>query len=122
MAAALEGQPRTEFTEPSKKILEGEKVALPDVSGMGYNEAKQTLEAAGFSTVEWPVFSKRKKGTFLGTSPTGVATKFSSVSLKVSAGPEPKPPPPPVAPVPPPVAPVPPPVAPVPPATPGDDD
>lgn len=113
MAAALEDQPRTKFTSPSKKLLEGEKVALPDVSGMGYNAAKQTLEAAGFSTVEWPVFSNRKKGTFLGTSPTGVATKFSRVSLKVSAGPEPKPPPP--------VVPVQPPVVPVPPATPGTD-
>ncbi|MDO5735584.1 MAG: transglycosylase domain-containing protein [Propionibacteriaceae bacterium] len=98
MAAALKDQPRTKFTTPSKKILEGVKVPLPSVSGMGYNEAKQTLEAAGFSTVRRLVFSDRRKGAFLGIYPQGTAVKFSTISLKVSDGPEPKPTPSPTPP------------------------
>jgi len=91
MASALKDLPKTKFTDPSKKILEGEKVALPDVSGMGYNEAKRTLEAEGFSTVRWSVYSDSRKGAFLGISPSKTAVKFSTISLRVSAGPEPKP-------------------------------
>ncbi len=91
MASALKDLPRTDFTGPSKKILEGEKVALPNVSGMGYNETKQTLEAAGFTTVRWGVYDRRREGTFLGISPSGTAVKFSTISLRVSAGPAPKP-------------------------------
>lgn len=100
MASALTGRPETAFTKPSKKILEGEKVALPDTSGMGYNETKATLEAAGFTTVRWPVYDERSKGSFLGISPSGTAVKFSTISLKVSAGPKPAPPPPPPPPPP----------------------
>ncbi len=91
MASALKDLPRTKFTDPSRKILDGEKVPVPDVSGMGYNETKQTLEAAGFSTVRWQVYDKKRRGTFLGISPKGTATKFGTISLKVSLGPEPKP-------------------------------
>ncbi|RMB62365.1 PASTA domain-containing protein [Tessaracoccus antarcticus] len=124
MASALKDLPRTNFTDPSKKILEGEKVPVPDVSGMGYNEAKQTLEAAGFSTVRRPVFDRRRKGAFLGIYPTTTATKFGTISMKVSAGPEPKPEPKPTPPSAPPVVTpvVPPPAATpavTPPATPG---
>ncbi len=90
MAAALKDLPKTKFTDPSKKILEGEKVALPDVSGMGYNETKRTLEAEGFSTVRWSVFSDSRKGNFLGISPSKTAVKFSTISLRVSAGPDPQ--------------------------------
>ncbi|MEO7587170.1 MAG: transglycosylase domain-containing protein [Arachnia sp.] len=103
MASALKDLPRTKFTDPSRKILEGEKVPVPSVSGMGYNEAKQTLEAAGFSTVRRPVFDKRRKGAFLGIYPSTTATKFGTISMKVSLGPEPAPPPPPPAPKPDPV-------------------
>lgn len=117
MASALQDLPRTKFADPSKKILEGEKVAVPDVSGMGYNEAKETLEAQGFSTVRWAVYDRRRKGTFLGISPKGTATKFSTISLKVSAGPEPKPEPKP-QPKPDPTTPAPPPPASTPPAPP----
>lgn len=91
MAAALKDLPRTKFTDPSQKILEGEKVAVPDVSGMGYDQAKQTLEAEGFNTVRWSVYSNRRRGSFLGVSPNTTAVKFSTISLRVSAGPEPKP-------------------------------
>ena len=98
MASALADKPKTGFTAPTTEVLEGVKVPLPDVSGMGYNEAKRTLEAAGFQTQRWSVYSSRSAGTFLGISPTGSAIKFSTVSLKVSLGPKPVPRPEPVAP------------------------
>ncbi|MHA6512704.1 transglycosylase domain-containing protein [Tessaracoccus sp. Z1128] len=91
MSSALAGKPETAFTAPSKEVLEGVKVPLPDVSGMGYNEAERTLEAAGFQTERWGIYSSRPRGTFLGISPEGSAVKFSTVRLKVSVGPKPKP-------------------------------
>lgn len=91
MAAALKNKPKTGFTKPSKAVLEGVKVPLPDVSGMGYNEAKRTLEAAGFQTEKWEVYADRPAGTFLGISPTKTAVKFSTILLKVSLGPKPEP-------------------------------
>lgn len=122
MASALADRPKTDFTTPTKEVLEGVKVPLPDVSGMGYNEAKRTLEAAGFQTRRWSVYSDRREGTFLGVSPTGSAIKFSTVSLRVSLGPRPVARPEPVAPAPaPPAAPVPP-AAPAPPDPPGNPD
>ena len=100
MASALADKPKTAFTRPTSEVLEGVKVPLPDVSGMGYNEAKRTLEAAGFQTERWSVYNSRPEGTFLGISPTGSAIKFSTVQLKVSLGPRPEPKPEPVAPEP----------------------
>ncbi|MFV0429511.1 MAG: hypothetical protein ACK5KO_08810, partial [Arachnia sp.] len=44
-----------------------------------------------FTTVIWRVYSSYPEGTFLGISPSGNATKFSTISLKVSAGPKPEP-------------------------------
>jgi len=89
MKSALRDLPKTSFTQPSDEILEGVKVKVPDVSGMSYNEAKETLEAAGFSTQRWGIYSNYSVGTFLGISPPGTATKFSTISLKVSVGPKP---------------------------------
>ncbi len=89
MKSALRDLPKTSFTQPSDEILEGVKVKVPDVSGMSYNEAKETLEAAGFSTQRWGIYSNYSVGTFLGISPSGTATKFSTISLKVSVGPKP---------------------------------
>ncbi|GAB3816271.1 transglycosylase domain-containing protein [Tessaracoccus terricola] len=91
MGAALADVAPTEFTDPTKEILEGVKVPIPDTSGMSYNEAKAAVEAAGFNTARQRVFSDRREGTFLGTWPRGEATKFSTVALRVSAGPEPAP-------------------------------
>lgn len=95
MGSALEGVAPTDFTDPTKEIIEGVKVPIPDTSGMGYNEA---IEAAGFNTARQRVFSDRREGTFLGTWPRGEATKFSTVVLRVSAGPEPAPTPDPTPP------------------------
>ena len=93
MRSALRDLPKTKFKAPTSEILRGVKVKIPSVSGMGYNEAKRTLEAAGFTTSPMRVFSDRPEGAFLGTTPTGTAVKFSTIYLKLSKGkaPEPKP-------------------------------
>lgn len=89
MASALQGVPETPFTKPSKKVLEGEKVPVPDVSGLGYEEAKAKLEAAGFSTTRAEVYSSRREGAFIGISPSKEAVKFSTILMKFSKGPKP---------------------------------
>ncbi|OMG53460.1 transglycosylase domain-containing protein [Tessaracoccus sp. ZS01] len=91
MTSALADKPKTKFTEPTKTILEGQLVPVPDVKGMGYNEAKETIEAAGFTTRTQREYSSRRKGAFLGITPSDQAVKFSTITLRVSAGPEPAP-------------------------------
>ena len=91
MTAALKDKPKTKFVEPSKSVKEGKKVPVPDVSGKGYDEAKRTIEAAGFSTQQLKVYSSRPSGTFLGASPSKEAPIYSTISLRISAGPRPAP-------------------------------
>lgn len=91
MGTALEGKPETEFVPPTDRIMEGKKVPVPDVSGMSYSEAERTIEAAGFNTRRWGVYSSRPAGTFLGASPSSEAPMFSTITLRVSVGPRPKP-------------------------------
>ncbi|MDO5678356.1 MAG: transglycosylase domain-containing protein [Propionibacteriaceae bacterium] len=92
MRSALADKPKTKFTSPAKEILEGVKVPIPNVRGKGLNQTKEILEAAGFTTRVQRVENDRKKGTFLGISPTGEAVKFSTITLRVSDGPAPPPP------------------------------
>ncbi len=129
MGEWLRETPRTEFTDVTDRVLEGIQVEIPDVSGMGYDQAREVLEEAGFSTVRWSVYSNRRPGTFLGISPTGTAPKFSTISMRVSIGPQPAPepepepdPPPTQAPPPPADTPDPPPPADPPPADDGEGD
>lgn len=91
MTAALKDKPKTKFVEPGESVKEGKKVPVPDVSGMGYDEAKKTIEAAGFSTQQLKVYSSRPSGTFLGASPSKEAPVYSTISLRISAGPRPAP-------------------------------
>ena len=93
MRSALKDKPKTKFTAPSKTILEGVKVKVPSVKGMGMSEAQKTLEAAGFSTAKRYVYSDRSEGTFLGIEPNKTAVKFSTIYLKISKGPQPVAPP-----------------------------
>lgn len=90
MSAALEGVDPTPFGQVSQRILEGEKVPVPSVAGMGYEEARATLEAAGFSTSRLSVYSPQPAGTYLGVvSPSTVAPKYSTIMMHFSQGPEP---------------------------------
>lgn len=90
MAAALKGVSPTSFEAPNKRVLEGEKIPIPSVAGMSYEEAKQTLEDAGFTTARMDVFSPQPAGTYLGKiSPSGSAAKFSTIRMQFSKGPQP---------------------------------
>lgn len=89
MIAGLEGKPATKFTDPPTRVLVGERVAVPSVSGLSLEAAKKRLEEAGFSTAVWQQYSDQPAGTFLGISPSGTAPKFSTIMLRVSRGPEP---------------------------------
>lgn len=92
MAAAIEGLEPGEFAKPAPKVLEGEKVEVPSVAGMGYEEAKATLEAAGFSTSKANVYSSSPAGNYLGRiSPTGQAPRGSTIQMLFSKGPQPAP-------------------------------
>lgn len=91
MLAGLEGKKNTTFNEPTSKVLNGVKVAVPSVSGMSLEQAKKTLENAGFTTTVVYVYSDYAQGTFLGTAQSGSQPKFSTIGLRVSKGPEPAP-------------------------------
>lgn len=90
MSAALKNVPPTSFEAPNQRVLEGEKVPIPSVAGMSYEQAKQTLEDAGFTTAKMEVFSPQPAGTYLGKiSPSGSAAKFSTIRMQFSKGPQP---------------------------------
>lgn len=91
MGEALKDTPHTEFNEVSERVLEGIPTDVPDVSGMSFNQARETLEAAGFTTTVWRPYSNRPEGTFLGISPSDTAPRFSTIQMRVSAGPRPEP-------------------------------
>ena len=94
MSVAVADLPKTEFVQPTDEILEGVEVPVPDVSGLGYNAAKEVLEAAGFTTQRVGVHHRTRRGTFLGITPSDTAIKFSTIRMRVSLGPAPAPPPP----------------------------
>lgn len=95
MQEALKDVPPTKFAEVDESVYQAEVIDVPDISGMGYDQAQQTLRDAGFSTVRRRVYSNRRSGTFLGIYPSDRAEKFSTISMQVSMGPRPAPPPPP---------------------------
>jgi len=103
MAAALQGKPDTPFHSPSKDILEGKKVAVPDVTGLSLAAAKSALQDAGFGTTTVNVYSSTyPAGTFIGTYPrAGTEVPMGTqIQLLVSKGPAPVAPPPAPAPAP----------------------
>ena len=90
MSAALKDIPASNFQEPNKRILEGEKVPVPSVAGMTEEQARQTLEAEGFSVGRTEQFSPQPAGTYLGkVFPSTRAAKYSTVQLVYSKGPIP---------------------------------
>ena len=101
MDAASVGLPIQDFAEPSDKVLEGDLVRVPDVSGMSESDARKQLTDAGFSvSVGGNVYSNLSQGDIVYTSPGAgsKAMRGSDVTLSPSAGYVPAPPPPPPAP------------------------
>jgi membrane peptidoglycan carboxypeptidase len=71
MQRYLRNVPATDFKDPSGTLQQGKQVQLPDLSGMGVDEATETLQDAGFTVQNQYVYNTQPAGTFLGFSPNG---------------------------------------------------
>ncbi|GGN10149.1 carboxypeptidase [Terrabacter tumescens] len=87
MNKALDGQPMVDFKEPSSKLVSGDQVDVPSVTGMSVSQAIATLQAAGFSAgVGGTMSSSVQSGLVAGTSPYGKAANGSFVTIYTSRG------------------------------------
>ena len=87
MNGALEGQPEIRFPEPSAKLLQGDQVDIPSVTGLSVSEATARLKSAGFTAgVGGTMSSSVPRGLVAGTSPFGRAPSGSFVTLYTSRG------------------------------------
>jgi len=88
MVQAMGGLSVPGFTTPSDRIINGEKVSVPNVVGMSQDAAKAKLEAASFQVKIDPtaVSSDLPAGTVVAQNPSGTSTKYSVVMLTVSNG------------------------------------
>lgn len=85
MSKALEGMPVEKFKEPSDKLLNGENVDVPSVTGLSVSDAIDTLEKAGFSAgVIGTMRSSQPVGLVAGTSPFGRAKSGSYIGIYTS--------------------------------------
>lgn len=90
MSEALKGKPKSQFRQANTKFTEGKAVDVPSTSGMGADQARQTLEQAGFNVQTTQVYSSRPAGTYLGTSGQGGAKAGETIYLMYSRGPRPQ--------------------------------
>jgi membrane peptidoglycan carboxypeptidase len=98
MDRASSGMPFRDFAEPSDKVLQGDMVSIPSVTGLALGDAMAALASAGFSPVVGnAVASSIPVGLVVGTQPSYRALRGSSVTVFTSTG-VPPPPPPPTAP------------------------
>ena len=87
-AAYADVDDRDSFVEPPASVLAGKKVGIPSCAGMSASSCASVLRRAGFTTYTMQVDSDRPKGTFVGTSPSGSAPKYSQIGLMISKGPK----------------------------------
>jgi membrane peptidoglycan carboxypeptidase len=87
------GKPVRQFDDPSDKVLEGDFVSVPSVSGMSVEEATKVLKAAGFGAdVAGRTYSTLSAGTVVYSDPAGRALRGTTVGLYTSLGYVPAPP------------------------------
>ncbi|SDT71096.1 transglycosylase domain-containing protein [Jiangella sp. DSM 45060] len=89
MDRALDGAEKVNFTAPDPETIRGVTVPVPDVRGMGTDEAIQTLQEAGFSaSVAGEVNSDLQEGLVVSTEPGAGAEvgSGSSIAITVSNG------------------------------------
>jgi membrane peptidoglycan carboxypeptidase len=96
MSGALQGLPVKGFVQPPFKIMRGDSIRVPSVTGMTVGAATSRLEAAGFGVkvANRPAYSlSAPKGRVAGTSPGGGSSAYqgSLVTLIISKGPPPIP-------------------------------
>lgn len=85
MNRALKGMPVKRFAEPSEKLLRGETVTVPSVTGMTVADAVTTLRGAGFSAgVGGTMVSSMRQGLVAAASPNGLAKSGSYITLLTS--------------------------------------
>jgi membrane peptidoglycan carboxypeptidase len=94
MAQVHKGLPVKDFPKPSSKIQYGEKVSVPQVTGMSVDSAVKAIQDVGLvATVNGSMNSDVPKGRVAGTSP-GSGNRIavgSSVTVVISDGPAPQP-------------------------------
>ncbi|WP_420176829.1 transglycosylase domain-containing protein [Luteococcus sp. OSA5] len=92
MQAALDGTTGTKFNQPSGKVIEGKKLSVPNLNGLGMKEAMAKAEAAGFTTEIAYQHSGYSKGTYLYAWPNkGTHDTNKPIVFYVSQGPRPRP-------------------------------
>ena len=92
MSRASADLPVRDFGNPSDKVLKGDLVSVPYVSGMSVSEARARLEDAGFTVqVAGRTDSNLSEGLVVYTSPNGQALRGSTIGLYTSTGSVPKP-------------------------------
>jgi membrane peptidoglycan carboxypeptidase len=94
MLGALANTPAVGFPQPDSVLLQGAKIAVPDVTGKSPSSAQSTLQALGFNvkTAAAPEYSNTDPaGTVSSTNPSGGTSvpKGSWIELRISAGPDP---------------------------------
>jgi membrane peptidoglycan carboxypeptidase len=81
------GLPNRDFDDPSSKIINGDKIAVPFVSGMSVEEATARLKDAGFlAQVAGQANSGYARGVVVYTNPSGTALRGSTIGLYTSSG------------------------------------
>jgi membrane peptidoglycan carboxypeptidase len=96
MTPVLEGQPVLPLPPVDERYLEGgAESRVPDVVGRGENEARATLESAGWVVTTRTQDNAASRGTVIGQSPRGTALPGENIVLTVSSGEVPAAPPPP---------------------------
>jgi len=92
MDQASASMPFRDFTEPSDKVLQGDLVSIPSVTGLALGDAMAAVAAAGFSPVVGnAVDSSIPVGLVVGTQPAYRALRGSSVTIFTSTGVPPPP-------------------------------
>jgi membrane peptidoglycan carboxypeptidase len=92
MESASEGLPERQFGEPSKKMLDGDRISVPYVSGMSVEQATARLKDAGFLVqLAGQTDSGLARGLVVYTDPSGSAMRGSTIGLFTSTGNNPPP-------------------------------
>jgi len=93
MDRASASMPFRDFAEPSDKVLHGDLVSIPSVTGLSLGDAMAAVASAGFQPVLGnAVGSSIPVGLVVGTQPAYRALRGSSVVIYTSTGVAPPPP------------------------------
>jgi len=93
MDGASAGMPFRDFADPSDKVLHGDLVSIPSVTGLSLGDAMAAVASAGFQPVVGnAVNSSIAVGLVVGTQPAYRALRGSAVTIFTSTGVAPPPP------------------------------